>query len=40
MAWLEISVAVDAEAAEAVAEVLSRYAPGGVAIEMQEPMSV
>lgn len=35
MNWLEISVVVDAEAAEAVAEVLSRYAPNAVAIEQQ-----
>ncbi|MEA3397732.1 MAG: 50S ribosomal protein L11 methyltransferase [Chloroflexota bacterium] len=33
MNWLEISVTVEAEVAEAVAEVLSRYAPYGVAIE-------
>lgn len=33
-AWLEVSVVVDGELAEAVAEVFSRYAPGGgVAIE-------
>jgi ribosomal protein L11 methyltransferase len=32
-AWLEISLIVDGELAEAVAEVLSRYAPNGVAIE-------
>lgn len=33
-AWLEVSLVVDGELAEAVAEVLSRYAPGGgVAIE-------
>jgi ribosomal protein L11 methyltransferase len=31
--WLEISVTVESEAAEAVAEVLSRYAHHGVAIE-------
>ena len=31
--WLEVSVTVENEAAEAVAEVLSRYAPRGVAIE-------
>jgi ribosomal protein L11 methyltransferase len=31
--WLEVSVEVEAEAAEAVAEVLSRHAKGGVAIE-------
>jgi len=35
MKWLEISVKVDAEAAEAVAEVLSRFAPDGVAIEVR-----
>lgn len=34
MDWLEISVVVDPEAAEAVAEVLSRYAPQGVAIDL------
>jgi len=33
MKWLEVSVRVSAEAAEAVAEVLGRFAPGGVAIE-------
>lgn len=33
MEWLEVSVDVEAEVAEAVAEVLSRYAKGGVAIE-------
>ncbi len=33
MSWLEISLTVSAEAAEAVAEVLSRYAPQGVAVE-------
>jgi ribosomal protein L11 methyltransferase len=32
-AWLEVSLTVDGELAEAVAEVLSRYAPNGVAIE-------
>jgi len=31
--WLEVSVTVETETAEAVAEVLSRYAPRGVAIE-------
>lgn len=31
--WLELSLVVDGELAEAVAEVLSRYAPGGVAVE-------
>ena len=35
--WLEVSVAVSPEAAEAVAEVLSRYAPQGVAIDMGDP---
>jgi len=33
MKWLEISVRVDPEAAEAVAEVLARFAPRGVAVE-------
>jgi len=33
MEWLEVTVDVEAEVAEAVAEVLSRYAKGGVAIE-------
>ncbi len=33
MEWLEVSVTVDNEAAEVVAEVLSRYAYRGVAIE-------
>jgi len=32
-AWLEISLTVDGELAEAVAEVIGRYTPGGVAIE-------
>lgn len=31
--WLEVSLTVDGEAAEAVAEVLTRFAPDGVAIE-------
>jgi ribosomal protein L11 methyltransferase len=31
--WLEISIAVDGELAEAVAEVLARYAPNGVLTE-------
>ncbi len=31
--WLEISLVVDGEQAEAIAEVLSRHAPGGVVIE-------
>ncbi len=34
MDWLEVSVIADAEAAEAVAEVLSRYAPQGVALDL------
>ena len=34
MEWLQVSVDVDAEVAEAVADVLSRFAPGGVAIEV------
>lgn len=35
MNWLEISIVVDAESAEAAAEVLSRYAPNAVAIEQR-----
>ena len=34
MEWLEVSVTVVPEAAEAVAEVFSRYAPQGVAIDL------
>ena len=30
--WLEVSLEVDGELAEAVAEVLARYAPGGVVV--------
>ena len=33
MDWLEISVSCEPEHAEAVAEVLARYVPGGVAIQ-------
>ncbi len=33
MSWLEISLTVDGEMAEAVAEVLARYIPGGVVVE-------
>ena len=33
MDWLEVSVQVDGEAAEAVSEVLNRYGRGGVVIE-------
>ncbi len=33
MNWLEISIQVDPELAEAVSDVLSRYAPGGVACQ-------
>jgi ribosomal protein L11 methyltransferase len=36
MKWLQASVSVDAELAEAVADVLSRFAPGGVAIELPQ----
>ncbi|MGC9521600.1 MAG: 50S ribosomal protein L11 methyltransferase [Anaerolineae bacterium] len=36
MEWLEVSVDVNREAAEAVAEVLSRYAPQGVAFDLGE----
>ncbi|HKJ26831.1 MAG TPA: 50S ribosomal protein L11 methyltransferase [Anaerolineales bacterium] len=32
-AWLEVSLTVNGELAEAVAEVLARFAPGGVVIE-------
>ena len=34
MSWLELSLKLNGELAEAVTEVLSRYASGGVAIEM------
>ena len=33
MKWLEVSLVVDGEMAEAVSEVLSRYVPGGVVVE-------
>ncbi|MBN1886594.1 MAG: 50S ribosomal protein L11 methyltransferase [Thermoflexales bacterium] len=33
MSWLQVSLKVEAELAEAVADVLVRYAPGGVAFE-------
>ena len=33
MGWLEVSLVVDSELAEAVAEVLARFAPDGVVIE-------
>lgn len=32
-AWLELSVAADVEAVEAVSEILSRFAPGGTSVE-------
>jgi ribosomal protein L11 methyltransferase len=32
-AWLELSVAADPEAVEAVSEILSRWAPGGTTVE-------
>jgi len=32
--WMEVSLVVDGELAEAVAEVLARFAPDGVAVEM------
>jgi ribosomal protein L11 methyltransferase len=32
-AWLELSVAADVEAVEAVSEILSRFAPGGASVE-------
>jgi ribosomal protein L11 methyltransferase len=37
--WLEISLTVDSETAEAVAETLGRISPAGVAIEPVEPVS-
>jgi ribosomal protein L11 methyltransferase len=33
MSWLEVSLTVSAEAAEAVSEVLARFTPNGVAVE-------
>jgi ribosomal protein L11 methyltransferase len=36
VAWLEVSLTVGGEAAEAVAEVLTRFAPEGVALEATE----
>ncbi len=35
MNWMEISLTVDGELAEAVADLLARHAPGGVAIEAE-----
>src|SRR5258708_27917896 len=32
-AWLELSVAADVEAVEAVSEILGRVAPGGTSVE-------
>jgi ribosomal protein L11 methyltransferase len=40
MKWLQVSVSVDPELAEAVADVLSRYAPGGVAIELPREVNI
>jgi ribosomal protein L11 methyltransferase len=37
MAWVEVSVRVNREAAEAVAEVLSRYVPEGVVLDFSLP---
>jgi ribosomal protein L11 methyltransferase len=37
MAWLEVSLTVTGEIAEAVADVLARFAPGGVAAESASP---
>ena len=31
--WLELSVEADTEAVEAISEILSRVAPGGVSVE-------
>ena len=36
MKWLEVSLVVDGELAEAVADVLSRYAPNGVALQIED----
>lgn len=36
MKWLQVSVDTDAEVAEAVADALTRFAPGGVAIELSD----
>ncbi len=33
MRWLEVSVAVDGEAAEAVSEVFNRFGQGGAVVE-------
>ena len=33
MSWLEVSLTVDGELAEAVADVLARFVPGGVVVE-------
>jgi ribosomal protein L11 methyltransferase len=38
MRWLELSISAHREAVEALSELLSRYAPGGVALE--EPISL
>ena len=35
MRWIELSMSVSGELAEAVSELLSRYVPGGVAVELQ-----
>ncbi len=35
MKWLEVSLTVDGELAEAVADVLSRHAPNGVALQIE-----
>ena len=37
MGWLEVSLTVNGEAAEAVADLLARFAPDGVALR---PVSV
>jgi len=37
--WLKISLTVESETAEAVAEALGRFSPAGVAIEPVEPVS-
>ena len=37
--WLEVSLTVDGERAEAVAEVLGRYLPDGVVIRVHRGQS-
>ncbi len=39
MSWLEVSLTVDGESAEAVADLFQRHAPGGVALQMEPDAS-